>query len=127
MSIQAGNRYHIVNVKSDTALDLSGTDNVSIIGWEKHNGDNQKASRVWELEHENNQWTFRNVGNGKYLGIAEGDLENGLALRAVDNPFAWDIFPDHNDNSVYRCVLPLMRFLSVAIYGAPFFESFFGS
>ncbi|KAG6907736.1 hypothetical protein DXG01_007594 [Tephrocybe rancida] len=102
--LQAGQRYSITNVKSGTALDLSGTDGVSILGWQKHDGDNQKAS--WELQRDNNQWTFRNVATGKFLGLADGTLENGLALRAVENAVAWDIFEDHDDHEVFRIFVP---------------------
>ncbi|KAG5649841.1 hypothetical protein H0H81_001810, partial [Sphagnurus paluster] len=96
MTIQHGRTYHIVNVKSDTALDLSGTDGHSILGWNKHNGDNQK----WVLDNVNNQWTFKNVGTGRYLGVA-GHPGDGTPLTAVDHSVGWDIWPDEVDSSVY--------------------------
>lgn len=63
MSIEPGNTYILVNAKSGTALDLSGTDgytgmlhsyssvmcladrlgHVIVSGWERHGEDNQRA------------------------------------------------------------------------------------
>ena len=39
----SGNTYFITNKQSGTALDLSGDDQRSIIGFDLHRGDNQKA------------------------------------------------------------------------------------
>ncbi|KAG6907730.1 hypothetical protein DXG01_007588 [Tephrocybe rancida] len=102
MSVEAGNRYVLVNVKSETALDLSGTDGSSILGWNQHD-------RIqWELKHYEgtNQWTFRNVGSGKFLGLAEQHLRDDVPLRAVEHPVPWDISRDDRDQSVYRIFVP---------------------
>lgn len=40
---ESGNTYKIISHKNGTALDLSGTDGVSITGWDSHDGDNQKV------------------------------------------------------------------------------------
>ncbi|KAG5644068.1 hypothetical protein DXG03_009158 [Asterophora parasitica] len=88
MSIQNGRAYVLVNVKSGTVLDLSGTDGQSML--------------QWILENNNNQWTFKNAGTGKFLGVAPGNVENGHSVLASDSPVAWDIWPDDVDSSVYR-------------------------
>jgi len=41
--IQSGSTYVLINGKSGTALDLSGSDNKSIVGWTKHGGTNQQV------------------------------------------------------------------------------------
>ncbi|KAG6898604.1 hypothetical protein C0993_005714 [Termitomyces sp. T159_Od127] len=116
MTIEAGNTYILVNAKSGTVLDLSGTDGYSVLGWNQHGGDNQK----WELSHENNQWVFRNVGSGKYLGIAEGEISNNHPVHGVNDPVQWDIFPDHDDESVYRIFVPGTRFnIDLSDHGNP--------
>ncbi|KAF9467502.1 carbohydrate-binding module family 13 protein [Collybia nuda] len=99
--LEAGKTYKITNVKAGTALDLSGTDNSSVIGWTSHDGANQK----WLLGRIGNQWTFRNVGNGRYLGLS-GHPNDGTPLVAVDDFFKWDIYRDDNDGNVYRIFVP---------------------
>ncbi|KAG6818757.1 hypothetical protein H0H93_002089 [Arthromyces matolae] len=97
MTIEAGRKYVLINAKSGTALDLSGSDNVSVLGWEAHRGENQQ----WELHQEDNQWVFCNVHNGKFLGI-ERRAHDNVPVRGVDAPVKWNIFPDDRDQSVYR-------------------------
>lgn len=41
--IVAGGIYKLINAKAGNALDLSGGDNKSIIGYDYHDGDNQKV------------------------------------------------------------------------------------
>jgi len=95
--IRSGQVYKLVNAKSGTVLDLSGTNNTDIIGWNDHGGPNQK----WRVERaEGNGWTFRNVGSGRYLG--RNKTHDGSSLRAVDDPVAWDIRPDEGDSQVFR-------------------------
>ncbi|KII84906.1 carbohydrate-binding module family 13 protein [Plicaturopsis crispa FD-325 SS-3] len=101
MSIQSGQTYVLTNVKGGTALDLSGGDNKSLIGFQNHGGGNQQ----WQLSQENSGWVFRNVGTGKYLGV-EGRADDGVPVVAVDSPFIWNIWPDEKDGSVYRVFVP---------------------
>ncbi|KAG6834778.1 hypothetical protein H0H93_007433, partial [Arthromyces matolae] len=115
MTIQAGRRYVLINAKSGTALDLSGTDNVSVLGWEAHRGENQQ----WELHQEDNQWVFRNVHNGKFLGI-ERRAHDNVPVRGVDAPVKWNIFPDDRDQSVYRIFVPDTPFnIDLSDFGNP--------
>ena len=97
---QEGYTYKIVNIKSATVLDLSGTDGESIIGWEWHGGDNQK----WRLERNGNQWLIQNVGTGKYLGYPgfANDLGDNSILLGVNNPQEWDIWRDEVISGAYR-------------------------
>ncbi|KAH7925979.1 carbohydrate-binding module family 13 protein [Leucogyrophana mollusca] len=98
MTIQSGHTYKLINVKGGTALDLSGGDNRSIIGYGFHNGPNQE----WLFEqHEGGHWTIKSVGSGKYLGLEENPRD-GVSVLAVSNPYRWDIWPDDEDLSVYR-------------------------
>ncbi|KAK1235493.1 hypothetical protein PQX77_001276 [Marasmius sp. AFHP31] len=98
MAPESGHTYHIINVKSGTALDAA--DDGPINGFELHGGENQR----WTLEHNGEHWTFRN-DKGQFLG-REGEVEEGLHLRWVDYPVEWDIWPDSNDDSVFRIYVP---------------------
>ncbi|KAK7030862.1 hypothetical protein VNI00_013972 [Paramarasmius palmivorus] len=100
MAIQSGRSYRIVNAKSGTLLDLSGTDGVTISGFNSNGGDNQK----WYLEQSDGHWTFR-CGTGKYLGI-NGNVEDGTPVVGVSNPVQWDIWPDEEDSNLHRIFVP---------------------
>ncbi|KAG5647506.1 hypothetical protein DXG03_009443 [Asterophora parasitica] len=102
MGIEHGNNYILQNGKSGTVLDLSGSDGYSILGWEGHSGDNQR----WTLENHDNRWVFRNVGTGRYLGYNPDDLRDDAPVFAVDEPVAWDIWPDEGDDTVHRISVP---------------------
>jgi hypothetical protein len=84
-----------------------------VTGWDAHDGANQKVRfgdeachswltfLQWLLESVGNRWAFKNVGNGRYLGLS-GDVKDGTPLKAVDNRVEWDIYHDDKDKSVYR-------------------------
>ncbi|TFK37721.1 ricin B lectin domain-containing protein [Crucibulum laeve] len=97
MSIQPG-RYKITNVKhQEFVLDLSGTDQTSVIAWNSHGGPNQQ----WDVEFDNGQFSLKNVGLGKFLGHEE--IDGRELLVGVDHPVTWhfeEVEPD-----VYRRVL----------------------
>ena len=126
MSIQTGATFVIVNVKSCTVLDLSGGDNVSIIGFQRHDGNNQKVSSIkhisalestvsdarfvsekkWLLEHSGDgRWVFRNEQTGNHLSVG-GPPENGAPLTAKDERFEWDIWPDPEYPGAFRIIVP---------------------
>ncbi|KAF7416392.1 hypothetical protein PC9H_002658 [Pleurotus ostreatus] len=98
---QSGSTYIFVNEKAGTVADLSGGDNKSIIGYENHNGDNQK----WRAEKRGQGWTFKNVATGQYLGI-EGEPGENTPVVVVDHPFEWDVKEDRQDNSSWRFWVP---------------------
>ncbi|EIM84727.1 ricin B-like lectin [Stereum hirsutum FP-91666 SS1] len=100
--IQSGQVYTLVNAMSGTALDLSGGDNTSIIGFNFHGGGNQK----WMFEQTSQgPWTIRSLETGKYLNI-EGPPSDGAKVVAIDNPQNWDIWHDEQDGSVFRLFIP---------------------
>ncbi|KAK6361950.1 hypothetical protein TWF730_005656 [Orbilia blumenaviensis] len=95
---ESGNTYKIINLKNGTALDLSGSDTVSITGWDSHDGDNQK----WVLnEVEPGQWTIQNVAFGKFLA-ADGEGE-GANIVGAEDPFNWDV---RNEGDDWRIFVP---------------------
>ncbi|KAG6810273.1 hypothetical protein H0H92_012602 [Tricholoma furcatifolium] len=117
MSVEENRTYVLVNAKSRTVLDLSGTDNFTISGWEVNGGQNQQASQYrvtqWYLTRDNNQWVFRNVGNNKYLGLAvdhSGRVRDDTPVVAVDHPVPWDIFPDARNGQNHRIFAVNTRF-----------------
>lgn len=89
----------MTNVKAGNALDLSGTDNKSIIGYGVHGGPNQQ----WELQRNDQGWTFKNKATGLYLSY-EGEAQNGTVIVGLQQERAWDIWPDeeNQDKRVHR-------------------------
>ena len=60
-------------------------------------------SRVqWRLEQDEGAWTLRNHHSGQYLGI-EGEARDGTPVVGLYEPFRWDIWPDEEDSSTFRC------------------------
>ncbi|KAG1890785.1 ricin B lectin domain-containing protein [Suillus subluteus] len=86
--IENRHTYNLKNCKGGTAVDLSGNNNYSIIGFHFHNGSNQ----VWIFQQDGDQngWFIKSSRSGKYLGI-EGSPNNGTAVVVVSNPFQWDV------------------------------------
>ncbi|KAL0948453.1 hypothetical protein HGRIS_011026 [Hohenbuehelia grisea] len=104
MSINSGSVYRLINAKAGTALDLSGGDNSSIIGYPYHEGANQK----WLLEWTGKGWTFKSSSNGLYLTLS-GTATDGTRLTVGSTPMEWHVWPDNLDSSVYRHVSPVSR------------------
>ncbi|KIL63080.1 carbohydrate-binding module family 13 protein [Amanita muscaria Koide BX008] len=94
--------YQIINAKSDTALDESGTEQGAIIGWEKHQGENQK----WYIDKRNDNYTIRNLRSGQYIGLANNDVRDDARAHSVNEPFEWQIRNDDQDRDVYRFFVP---------------------
>ena len=57
----------------------------------------------WHVNQEDGDWILRNVAKGLYLGV-EGIAANGTPVVGVAKRFRWDIRPDENDSSTFRCV-----------------------
>ncbi|KAG5638070.1 hypothetical protein H0H81_002038 [Sphagnurus paluster] len=73
----------------------------------------------WVLDNVYDQWTFKNVGTGRYLEVA-GPTGDGTPLIAVDGPVSWDIWPDDVDSSVYRIFVPNTPFnVDLSDHGNP--------
>ncbi|KAA1473290.1 carbohydrate-binding module family 13 protein [Dentipellis sp. KUC8613] len=101
-SIQSGGTYTITNGQAGTALDLSGGDERSIIGFGFHGQGNQQ----WTFEQpQGTGWTIRSVATGKFLDI-EGEPGDGTRVVASDCPREWDIWPDDEDSSAFRFFIP---------------------
>lgn len=102
MSIQEGATYTLINVKSQTALDLSGGDGKSIIGFGFHGQGNQQ----WVLSKgSSGGWVFRSVATGKYLDI-EGAAGDGTPVIASNCSREWDIWPDEENSNAFRVFIP---------------------
>ena len=125
MSIQEGATYTRINVKSQTALDLSGGDGKSIIGFGFHGQGNQQVSsqshrhrrrhvglgceltivRQWVLSKgSSGGWVFRSVATGKYLDI-EGAAGDGTPVIASNCSREWDIWPDEENSNAFRSAI----------------------
>ncbi|KAJ7437864.1 ricin B-like lectin [Mycena galericulata] len=99
--VQSGGTYRILNAKAETAMDLSGGDNKSIIGYPYHNGENQH----WTLTWTGDSWTFRSASSGLYLGL-DGPPADGTHLVATSTPFQFDIWHDEKNTQNYRIFVP---------------------
>ncbi|KAK6355398.1 hypothetical protein TWF696_004503 [Orbilia brochopaga] len=101
MQLNEGGMYRLINVEGGTVLDLSKTDDISIVGWENNEGENQK----WVLgKNSNGQWIFKNAERPIYLGVTAfggvSTFQDGTRLAGSVEPFGWDIWPD-DDNPIY--------------------------
>jgi len=99
--------YTIKNVKGGTALDLSGGDNRSIIGFSFHGQGNQQ----WEVSERdgNNEVTIKSVATGKYLSIDQ-QPSNGIPVIASDNAQKWRIANDEHNGNAFRVYYPGTEF-----------------
>jgi len=85
-NVQANTTYSLTNAKGGTCLDLSGGDNVSIIGYGFHNGANQG----WTFESASDGAFNIKSRSGQYLSAA-GEPSNGQKVVAGSSPFAWRV------------------------------------
>eukprot|EP00914_Ancora_sagittata_P003803 GHVO01008196.1.p1 GENE.GHVO01008196.1~~GHVO01008196.1.p1 ORF type:complete len:141 (+),score=5.18 GHVO01008196.1:27-449(+) len=102
MSLQSGNTYTIVNAKSRTAIDLSGGDGKSIIGFDYHGQGNQQ----WRFEQRGDaRWVIRSVSSGKSLDF-EGEAHDGAPVIATSSEREWDIWPEQSVQDGFRIFVP---------------------
>jgi len=113
-SLKPGKIYTITNVKGGTAVDLSGSDQVSIIGYQSHGGPNQQ----WILESINGRWALKNRGYNKYLGVGRAGLVSMTPLNGVANPIQWDIRPE-GAGGIFRLFTPGSALVMDLAGGAP--------
>jgi len=97
-------RYKITNRKGGTALDLSGGDNKSIIGFEAHGQQNQQWD-ISEPDGEDNQ-TIQSVSSGKFLTLDAGSPGDGVHIIAGDEPRKWAIRHNGDDHAHWRVFYP---------------------
>ncbi|KAL5501241.1 hypothetical protein ACEPAH_9628 [Sanghuangporus vaninii] len=115
-SIQPGT-YKLINVKAGTALDLSGGDNRTIIGFEDTGGDNQKWT-ISEPDSDDNQTIYCQAKN-LYLAIEDAP-NDWTRVIASSSPDKWAIRRDSNDSSVWRVFFPGTGFnFDLANHGDP--------
>ncbi|KAF7986859.1 hypothetical protein HWV62_12586 [Athelia sp. TMB] len=116
MMLASGTSYKITNVKGGTVLDLSGGDNKSIIGYNDHDGSNQR----WIFTHQRNGWTLQSVGTGLYLGI-DGAPRDGAPVIATQEPTThWEIDNDGEDSNTWRFYVQGTEFnLDLSDHGNP--------
>ena len=117
--LRPGRPYVIINKKSGTALCLSGSDHMSIIGYNYHGGENQKVrlsaappiSRSvrlistflqWILlPHGDDIWTIRGV-SGSLISVLGGPRDGAK----VTGLMPWQIRPVEGDPDHYLYVQP---------------------
>ncbi|KAI9566641.1 carbohydrate-binding module family 13 protein [Boletus coccyginus] len=111
--IQSGHKYALINVKGGTALDLSGGDNRSIIGYPFHGGPNQEW--YFEKAGEDHVFFIKSSGSGLFLTSA-GELYDGQKVVADDAPFPWRV--EDVGNSEVKCVVANRNFcVDLSDYG----------
>jgi hypothetical protein len=94
--IENQHTYSLKNCYGDTAVDLSGDDNYSIIGYHPHDGSNQ--AWIFQQDGDQNGWFIKSSRSGKYLGI-EGSPNEGAAVVVVSVPFKWDVKDSDVENT----------------------------
>ncbi|EJC99403.1 ricin B-like lectin, partial [Fomitiporia mediterranea MF3/22] len=95
--------YKIVNAKGGTALDLSGGDNRTIIGFTVHGQANQQWT-VSEPDSDDNQTIFCQASN---LYLAIEDAPNDYTrIIASSSPTRWAIRRDGKDQNFWRVFFP---------------------
>ncbi|KAG1745228.1 carbohydrate-binding module family 13 protein [Suillus lakei] len=95
--IENEHTYCLRNYQGGTAVDLSGQDNYTIIGYRPHDGLNQ--AWIFQQDRNKNGWFIKSSSSGKYLGI-KGDINNGTGVVAVASPIKWDV-KDSDIEGVY--------------------------
>ncbi|KAI0263599.1 ricin B lectin domain-containing protein [Gloeopeniophorella convolvens] len=96
MTLTPGALYVLINVKSNIALDLSASNDHSVVGYDFHDGDNQK----WTLmPGSNGLWIIRNSATGKLLAFEGNEPRDGAPLVSVEETgLLWDISPAGSSN-----------------------------
>ncbi|KIK43193.1 carbohydrate-binding module family 13 protein [Suillus luteus UH-Slu-Lm8-n1] len=87
--IQNQRAYSLKNCQGGTAVDLSGDDNHSIIGYHPHDGPNQ--AWIFQQDGDQNGWYIKSLRSGQYLGIEGSAYSSGVVAVAVSYPFKWDV------------------------------------
>ncbi|KAH8094800.1 hypothetical protein BXZ70DRAFT_336708 [Cristinia sonorae] len=93
--------YTICTADRYDGLDLSGSDNTSVLIFALHGGHNQK----WQLLQNGQYWSLRNAQTGTFLGIESdlGSICDSTAVCASNEAIAWDIRiePDTSQYCLY--------------------------
>ncbi|KAI0697195.1 ricin B lectin domain-containing protein [Cerioporus squamosus] len=91
--VWAPGTYVLLNARGGTAVDLSGADNKTIIGYPMHGGPNQQ----WEFIPTGHGYIIRCVrrsseGHSLYL-TTDGSVKHGATIVASPYPVAWNVEP----------------------------------
>ncbi|PSR74887.1 hypothetical protein PHLCEN_2v9477 [Hermanssonia centrifuga] len=78
--------YTLVNAQSGTVIDLSVVDHKTVVGFPRHNGDNQQ----WRFALLGPGYTIQSNSSGEYLTLKEG-ITHGAALSMSTFPVAWKV------------------------------------
>ncbi|EAU89009.2 hypothetical protein CC1G_09978 [Coprinopsis cinerea okayama7 len=98
--------YKIINIQTSTLAHLENNGNVS--GFCYNEGRNQ----LWEpIPYEGSMrsylYYFKNVFNGKYLGIRKHEeAKHETRVIGCDEPFLWNVVPDVGVTDGYRLFVP---------------------
>ncbi|KAF8879571.1 ricin B lectin domain-containing protein [Infundibulicybe gibba] len=98
--------YKVVNFVSGTAMDLSGADAKTIIGWDDHGGLNQQ----WEFTPLGAGFSICSKFCGQYLTV-DGGINQGVAVIGSSYPVSWALEPDDFDEHIWRITWPNTPFL----------------
>lgn len=108
--------YMLLNSRSGTALDLSGADRQTVIGYPPHGGENQQ----WDFIPSGNGYAIRSVWpSDKYdcgLYLTVQALQDHAPVIATPFPVSWDVRPV--DEGTYQIYWPNTDFvLDLADWG----------
>ncbi|TFK61728.1 hypothetical protein BDN72DRAFT_430142 [Pluteus cervinus] len=94
-----GGVYKIISAQCGLSLDLSGSDQKSIIGYEWHGGRNQQ----WFVDPQPDRPdTFIILNGSKPVGLSfEGNPGDGVPVVAIEEPGIWVIRPDGENPSAF--------------------------
>jgi len=98
--------YTFTNVLSSSAMDLSGGDHKSIIGFPAHGRDNQQ----WELTPLGHGFSIRSLSSGQYLTIEAG-IYNGVPIVASPFPVSWVVQVDVHDKETVHIGWPNSHYI----------------
>jgi len=53
----------------------------------------------WVFETVGNEWTIKNQGSGKYIGVENSNYNDGSKVISVEERFFWNIWPENKDEN----------------------------
>ncbi|KIP01384.1 carbohydrate-binding module family 13 protein [Phlebiopsis gigantea 11061_1 CR5-6] len=101
-TIESDTTYILFNAQAGNCVDLSGTDRMSVIGWDYNGGNNQK----WRFEklRSGPGWIIQNVGTGGYMSIM-GQPRDNVRVFGTSTRTQWEVRRDAEDPSCYRLLI----------------------
>ncbi|KAF8345083.1 carbohydrate-binding module family 13 protein [Amanita rubescens] len=99
--VESGAIYRLINVKSGTVLDLSGTDRIHLSGWPDNGGTNQQ----WFIDFQDGYYTLQNVRYSKYVGYTEPLRLGSEGIGSISR-IKWIMVPSEDDPNVFGLFVP---------------------